>query len=396
MRIFYSTFTLVFLFILMGASYAQVKFSGSYRGSAYLFEDLNNETQTDFYNNFRFRLGSKKNPGLYLNTYFRLVRRGASSDWDDRFYNLYLHWKLADQPVYFNLGRQFLYNGVINGTVDGVLMALKPSDKSVIKLVAGVQAPYLREFKTTKWNEGNAVGGYFSYKFSQILNANISYYQVFKNDVRIWQLTGAAFNGIIVPDFYYQAQLDYNINDEKMQTIRARLTYYYNKWSFSGEYNSQKPRIYEDSYFRIFEVETFNQIRSAVTYQLSKIQLGLQYLFTSYDEGESTNQIILTTGNRWGLIGLLYQSGFGGDNFGLYGDIRYEFIPKLTAKLYGSYYNYQLHTTEITQDASAFSAGLIYHPIRPLGLWAEVQQSANPVYKNDVRGLFRVEYNFRY
>ena len=377
--------TLVFEFSL----YAQVKYSGSYMGSAYVYENINAETRGDYYHNFQFRIAPENYTNLHLNSYFRFARRGDPAKWGDKLFNTYLHWAPRNKPVYFRAGRQFFYNGVINTTADAFLISVIPSRKLIIKAMGGMAAPYSREFKVQSWDEGGLFGGYLSYRFSELIKADLSYFDRQRDSEKIWQLMGAALSGIFVPQFYYQLQFDYNFKTKSYQGIRGRLSYYYDKWVFSGEYNDQKPRIYEDSYFRIFDVRAYRQFRGMVTYELSIVQVGLQYLYTAYEE-DNTNQLIFTIGKNWGHIGLLYQNGFGGDNFGLFGNVLWEFVPTLTAKLYASYYNYQFHTTEITDDATAFSAGLIYQPITLLALHGELQQSINKIYKNDVRGLFRI------
>lgn len=70
-------------------------------------------------------------------------------------------------------------------------------------------------------------------------------------------------------------------------------------------------------------------------------------------------------------------------------------MSNLTLKLYGSYNNYQRHLVEISEDAIAFSGGVDFRPWEFLSLMADVEQSSNSFYDNDVRGLFRMLYWFR-
>ena len=171
------------------------------------------------------------------------------------------------------------------------------------------------------------------------------------------------------------------------------MSYYHDRWALWGEYNSQKPRVFEDSYFTIFNIEAYDQARAGITYQLQQYQFGMQYLYTNHFV-DQTNQVIATAGNRWGLLGFVFQEGFGGENLGFYGDIRYPVIPQLTIKLYGSYYNFERQTTVISEEATSFSGGFDYRVIETLSLQAEVQQSINSLYDDDWRGLFRVLFHF--
>ena len=104
-----------FVFILLLLSipvYGQLKYSGAYMGSAYTFENQPEDTRWDYYNNFQLRAALESYSNLYLNTYFRIAFRGEPRKTDDRFFNLYLHWKPKNQNFYFRLGRQFIYYGV--------------------------------------------------------------------------------------------------------------------------------------------------------------------------------------------------------------------------------------------------------------------------------------------
>ncbi len=382
---------LLFFLLTIQLSFAQIRFSGSLQSSVYSFETPTAQ-QGNFYQGLQLKAFSQNNRDLYLNTYFRVAKLGKA-DWDEQLYNLYLNWKTAQKKLQFRLGRQFIYEGVINGTMDGLLVAIEPTQKLKVKVFAGLEAPFNRDFQTVN-SDSNAIGGYLSYRFSQSFNANLSYLRRERNDQIVWQVIGAALHGVYKKALYYQAQIDHNLESDEIQGMRYRLNYYYQNWSFSGEFNTQKPRIFEDSFFRIFEQEAFNQVRSGVTYQVNQYQLGLQYLLTSYEE-DQTHQLIANVGNRWGLIGVLFQDGYAGDNIGIYGDVRYPIIPELTIKLYSSYYNFQRHLVEIDENATAFSGGFDFRPVKFLSLQAEVQESINSFYDNDLRGLFRLFYFFK-
>jgi len=373
----------------------------------YAWENPAEQKLYDFYQGIQFKIAPANNPDLYLTTYMRFARQGdprlsgnqayqAGEDvysWDDRLYNMYLNWTTAQKKLSFRVGRQFVYQGVINGTLDGLMVSGKPTDKLTLKFFGGLQATPTRDFNLLEWDEGNVLGGYLAYQLPAQNKATLSYFQINRNEETVWQLLGASFTGVALQNLYYQAYYDHNLKSEEFQGMRYRLGYYWRQWSFSGEYNSQRPRIYEDSFFRVFSIKAYNQARGAVTYQLNRYQLGFQYIFTDIHYNES-NQYVATIGNPWGLIGLVLQTGDSGENLGAYGDIRYPVMPWLTLKLFGSYYNFERQTTELSEDAVAFSGGVIYRPFDFLSLEGELQQSANSLYDNDLRGLLRLNYFF--
>ncbi len=386
------TFSIVLFVCISFALQAQVRFSGSLQSSVYTFDTPTVE-QGNFYQGLQFKVFPAQHPGMYLNTYLRVAKQG-NADWDERVYNLYAHVNTSRDRLNFRLGRQFLYSGVINGTMDGLLVSAKPAKGLALKAFVGREAPFSRELKTVG-SDSSALGGYVSYRFGPGLKVDLSYFRRKRDDRTVWQLVGAAVHGVYQENLYYQAQLDHNLESDKIQGTRLRLSYYYQRWSLTGEYNFQKPRIFEDSFFRIFRQQEYQQFRGSVNYTAGAYQLGVQYLFTDH-EFDQTNQLILNAGNQWGLLGLVVQSGYAGDNLGVYGDVRYPLIPNLlTLKLYASHYNFQRHLVEIDEDATAFSGGIDFRPWRYLSLQAEIQESRNTFYENDVRALFRVFYFFR-
>lgn len=394
--------------------FSQVRYSGYLQSSLYAWENPAENKLYDFYQGIQLRLSPENNSNLYLTTYMRFARQGqqrlsgdkyyaADEDvysWDDRLYNLYLNWKTANNRVLFRVGRQFMYQGVINGTLDGLLVSAKATNNLTLKVFAGLEAPDNREIKLRKSDEGTAFGGYLSYRLPWQNKIDVSYFQKSRKVVKdntektepVWQLLGFAFTGQ-KKNLYYQAYYDHNLKTEEFQGMRYRLTYYWRRFSVMGEYNSQRPRLYEDSFFLVFKIDAYNQVRGGLTYDINRYQVGVQYIFTNIRYNES-NQFVVSLGNPWGMIGLVFQTGDSGKNVGAYGQVRYPVMEHLTARAYASYYNFERQTTVITEDAVGLSAGLEYRPIKLASLEAEVQQSDNSLYKSDTRGLFRLNIFF--
>ena len=110
------------------------------------------------------------------------------------------------------------------------------------------------------------------------------------------------------PRLLYNAELSYNLEKSEIQAGRLRLMYLIERWTVSAEYNNQKPRIYEDSYFNIFELVAFNQIRASASYRLGgRYSVGAAYLHTSFQEDETADALQLTVGGPWGMIGGVLQ-----------------------------------------------------------------------------------------
>jgi len=386
--------TLVVLAVWTVSAFAQTRVDGRLYSQLYAWENASANQQWDYYQGLQLRVAPSKQAGISLKTHFLVTRRGDPAAWHERFYNAYADWASSERTVQVRMGRQFIYSGVINGSVDGVMVRARPTSKWDLRLVGGTAVPYHRPLKVQSWEDGGTIGGYAAYQLADRTRIDLSLVSRTRQDEVVWRQLGTSLTGTFQKHFYYQLQLDYNLEKSEYQGVRGRLSYQVEKWILSGEYNTQKPRIYEDSFFNIFKLVAFNQTRLGVTRLFGKYQVGIYHLHTMYDEDESTDELMLTAGSSWGTVGVVYQTGFGGDNIGLYGEVRYEFVPGLTFTFHSSHYSYRRRSIAFNEEATAFSSGLQYRPVRALLLQAQVQESMNSFYDNNLRGLFRINYTF--
>ena len=387
--------TLLICTFFLSNIFAQVNVNGWLQSNLFVSENDQENQQWDFYQMFQFRIASKKYSDLYFNTLMRFAHRGDPAEWEEKAHNLYLNWGFA-KNYRVRVGRMFYYKGVINGTIDAGEFAATYGGKLRFNAVVGTETPFSRKFEIRNWDNGNVFGGFLSYRLPWNNTIDVSYFQKERFSELYWQLFGSTLRGYLGKYFNYYLRYDHNLLKSDYQHMRYRLTFNKIKWSLGVEYNAQQPRIYEDSYFSIFQVDAYRQIRAIGTYWVSNIELGLQYLYSMY-ERENDNRIIASLGTRkYGNFGIVYQSGFGGENFGYYADLRYEFMNNFVARLYNSYYNFERAFTSISQDALAFKVGLGYRWMNKLMLEGEIQQASNSYYKSDVRGLMRVTYLFQF
>ncbi|KAA3613152.1 MAG: hypothetical protein D8M58_12655 [Calditrichaeota bacterium] len=374
---------------------AQVNIRGNLSTSLYSFESAGNENNLNFYQGLYFKVTPENNPDFYFKSNLRLIKTSNPSEWNNKVYNSHIGWRTSLMKTELRLGRQFVYSGVISGTMDALYLSLSPVANLNMKFVGGVVAPFDRKPEVTQWDDGNVLGAYTSYRFDKALKTDISYFQKTRNEELYWQQAGASFSGTM-NQLFYRVKYDHNLLTSEYQAIRSNLTYYLDLWSFSAEYSSQRPRVYEDSFFSIFKIKAHNQIRVAATRNISEYQVGLQFINTSFEEGESSNQVLATLGNKWGILGLIYQGGYGGDNIGIYAEVKYQLLNNLKLNLHSSHYKYQRQSVQIDENATAFMAGLQYQMLKSLRLDLQLQESINNAYESDLRGLFRLNYSFKY
>jgi hypothetical protein len=131
-----------------------------------------------------------------------------------------------------------------------------------------------------------------------------------------------------------------------------------------------------------------------VSYDLGLLRAGVTHIFTSFaEDGETSNETLLTVSNAWGTVGAVLQNGYGGERLGLYADARVRVNKLLTLRARTSYLEYQRRSLALTEDATAFSAGFDLRPTQDLSFRIEAQQSQNRYLDSDFRLLARVSYS---
>jgi len=118
---------------------AQVKFSGMTQSSIYTWENFDEAQLIDYYQHINARVSLESYRDLYVKTYFRFGRTGDPAEWNERVYNAYLNFLSPCRKWDARLGRQFVYSGVMNGTVDGIMLNMRPIKHLLVKLLAGME-----------------------------------------------------------------------------------------------------------------------------------------------------------------------------------------------------------------------------------------------------------------
>lgn len=376
-------------------AYGQLRLDGNVYSFLYAWEHPVAERQWDYYQGLVLQVRPSQAAGVALKTNLRLARQGHPAEWTERVFSLYADWLAPNERFQARLGRQFLYRGVVNGSVDGLLLRAEPLRHLDVQAVGGVAVPFSRPFGVEPWADARVLGAYAAYRFDGDTRADLSYIQRHRGGEAVWQQAGATLGGTLVRDLHYFTEVEYNLLASGLQGLRLRLMYQPDRWSISGEYSRQKPHVFEDSFFNVFEVAGYDQLRGAVGYLLGRYHVSAQYLHTLFAAGEVGSEVILTVGRRrWGNVGVIYQTGFGGDNVGLYGNLDLPITEALRFRLRSSYYSYTRRTLSVGEEATALAAGFHLRPVPRLLLQAEVQQMANTFFEGDVRALLRVNYLF--
>ena len=197
---------LIWMMFLCGLTTAQVRYSGALQTSVYTFERPDAVQQGNFYQALNLKLFPATHPNLSLKTYLRVAKQG-NAGWDERMYHLTANWRDRQDRVSIAVGRQFLYQGVLNGTYDGFQFSVSPQKQLQAGVFFGVGVPYQRTMRIVS-SDSSAVGGFLKWRYSEQLSVDASYFKRVRNDNAIWHLAGLALHGKLYHSAYYQIQIE--------------------------------------------------------------------------------------------------------------------------------------------------------------------------------------------
>jgi hypothetical protein len=374
-----------------------MRFHGSARNSIYSFE--RQETHTRVYQFARMNL-SNPNGNVSFNTSLRMLTDSNQSlDSDQRFraYNLNIKFKkLFQDRVDFTLGRQFLHPGTVLGGLDGVFGQIKAARNIYVQLYTGIESHHLRQFDTYSTDENFVYGGLLEFKNIQSTNIELFSLQK-KNDIEtFWQLAGFNIDNYSVAETHFRIQAHYDLQNEHLHRLLLSANRHWtDKFMTSLRFKQQYPQIYANSYFTIFEPKAYAQYKLGATFEFTPgFYLNGQYQMVQFDDEDNANRFFLTVNNTNGSIGMLYESGYAGDQFGLMFDYAYEIFRNFIASVYIDYSKYRTEQVYEYDNQLANAARLSYRINRHLTVDVEYQWLKNRFKKSDSRFLNHISYRW--
>lgn len=388
--------SLLILLLSNGYLYG-IDFHGRVSNSVYSFEDT--KTRTRVYQFANFSLDVPEFANATLNTSFRaLTDLSQSLDSDQRFkaYNLNLKFDKLFNRVDVTLGRQFLHPGTVLGGLDGLYAKYYITKKMNLAAYGGVESNFQRSFEIYKFEDSFTAGGLFELNRTFGTNFQLFYLQKANEDDLFWQLTGLNVYNSLLKNSIFNLQAHYDILNERFHRLffMARQGLMDNRLAVSLNFKQQHPQIYANSYFTIFEAEPYNQYQLGLSYNLLKNYfVNAQYRMIQFDD-ETANQIFATVSNNSGSIGLLYESGYAGDQLSVIFDYAYSITPQLLASLNIDYSRYRTEKIYEFENQIANAVRLSYNFLKRWSVDLEYQWLTNRFKEQDSRILNHIHFRF--
>ena len=383
------------LFLAQGPAKALgLKFHGYAKNSIYSFES--DQQHTRIYQYARFSLSSQSG-NISLNSSMRaLTDTGEDLSSDQRFkmYSLRLNFRrLLHDRIRLTLGRQFLHPGTVLGALDGLNGTISIFKNLSIQFYGGVESHFQRSLKVYETQDSFVAGGVL--QLSRLFSSRLQVLYLRKsNDAgTFWHLGGLNFATSLLPKTRLRMQGHYDIENQRMHRILVSAR---NIWSedfqTTVEFKSQYPQVYANSFFTIFEPRAYDQYRLGADFRLfDSYYVSGQYQLVNFEDDQA-NRVFLTLQNANGSLGLIYESGYAGDQLGILFDYAYEWNDKLVASVYVDYSKYRTETIYEFENQLGNAVRLSYRMNRHLSVDLEYQWLTNKFKASDSRVLNHISY----
>jgi len=367
---------------------------------------------------------------LSLHTYLQGFNDFAgplSNDPTLRLYNLYFKWANIGNMADVSLGRQAVFAGVGNGTIDGGLASAKFLD-SRVKLTGYYGALPAERYEAKlidKIDKNYMAGGQLSASPVDFAQFSVSYVQKdIKPETYLGIRRDSLFNPYaveITPSATAEEYVSGDMSIEYKDLVSGYLRYDYDllldknsrfqfftrvkafqslnvkvlePLSLTLEYLQREPRLLFNSIFSVFAFNTLKEYDVGAEYGIgSDWQVFAKYGAVSYNDGDS-HQMTLGVNGDHVSVSITRDDGNGGELSAASLSLGYPFFEnKLTPTVMLSFAHYKLSEySNNLDDALSLSFGAVYRPVRVLSVDAQVQWIQNKIYNNDTRFFVRVSY----
>jgi hypothetical protein len=371
--------------------------------NSYQTEDLYTEEKTSYlraYQSFQFDLNQIGTKNLSFHTYFRSTTDFShknSTDPSTRIYNAYIDWKNIKKVLDLKLGRQFLYVGVGNGTMDGLRFDLKPRKYKVqLTGYVGFQLPEYQWTKVDSWNKSHIFGGELATTYLKNTRLALSYVRKMRGTGPEQHLIGTNVTHQHRQLTFF-SQFYYDLVNKKAQnfTLRGDGLGLFKKLCLSAEYQYRRPSIYSNSIFSVFKQDTYSILRFDGVYQpVKNFKFSSEYDLTLYESGNSS-RFRLGFEYAYVALGMYLRRGYGGESNGVYGRLVYTLHKNFAFSASADYGRYKIEEEqESKDDVFALASRVEWDAARNLKFAIELQDVRNNVKSYDLRLQGKASYRF--
>ena len=413
------------LLLILGAASAPAQLvNGRFTTSFYTFQRFDTVgTSRTYLRAYQSAQLSMAQNDFSIHAYLQGSVNGTNQFGDNgnvRFYNLYLRWANIGKAVDLNLGRQAVYAGVGNGTIDGLTARARIWNDQIT--VTGYGGATVNDGYTgirKDWHDNLNLGGQVVTTLVPGARIGLSYMNKREEADPYWTLRARDTTFTPVP--YYIAnesvarqlgsadaswwygdvvsvygRYDYDFNYSETSrgqgSIRVNVT---PAVALTGDYVYRKPQISFNSIFSAFTMNATSQVEGGVEYGFSPLLRAFGKLgVVSYTD---TTSMTWTFGFNTGYGSVSYSgsNGFAGalQSFSVMG--AYPCTGSIVVPSLGlTYTSYRLSAEDEKDNALAVLVGATVRPVRNFTFDVQGQWMKNRLYDRDMRLQVKLMYWF--
>jgi hypothetical protein len=411
-----------------GVTLAQAQLvNGRFKTSMYAWQQFDTVgSSTNFVRAFQTVQLSIAQGDFSLHTYLQGAAGGTNDIGRVRFYNLYLNWSNIANVVDLSLGRQAVYAGVANGSIDG-LRASARFWQDRIRVTGFAGATVNDDFTGIRKNihDNTSFGGQIVTTAVPDLRFGVSYLNRSRDRDPYWAIRTR--DTTFVPALYYIGNdspaeeyggADASYSYRSLFSVYGRYDYDFklsrtfrgqggarvnltDEVAVTADFIYRAPHVLYNSIFSVFPQNSVSEIEGGVEYAVTPTLRAFgKYAYVSYP---ADNDIAKEKNDRW-TIGLnsVYGSfsyagsdGYAGqlESVNLQGS--YPLLNRLVAPTLGvSYASYRLSADAPRDHALAVLLGVTVHPVNAFSVDVQGQWMTNSTYNRDMRLQVRLMYWF--
>lgn len=398
-------------------------FNGRLSSSIYFFERYNSQNVSQLfargfqtaYLNFNKDNYSLRTSINYENEFNKLETSNLPHF---QFYNLYFEARKLFGLATVKFGRQQILNGVAGGVFDGIAVDFKYSDYKLTSYYGGNTPSYYQFKITDNLKEDNIYGGDFSATFLNDLTVGISYINKnFKPQEYFAARLDEALNPILIlirkNSTQYQlgsAKISYDL--EKFFSANAKFEYDFNykktsKIEFAGEfikienlsldvyYLNRKSKVAYNSIFSVFDYSNTQEYEFGAGYKLNDwLTISGKFANVKYTD-EQSQRVSASAVSKYGTLSFRKTFGYAGELDAVSIFSGYSFCDgKISPSIGISLTKFKLSQDSDSQNLTSLMLGLNWRTLRDLSFDFQGHYLNSPIYKNDFRFLFKINYWF--
>ena len=337
-----------------------------------------------------------------------------------KIYNVYFNWKNIYDIIDLSVGRHSVYAGVGHGLIDGGTVKMKLFENRVAATVygGGNVNPDLEAEVTKRIKDNYLVGAQVISTIIPDMRIGLSYMNRHRERISYTatrpdsiglpvqrlievaspseQYAGAdvSYSLKSLARFYGRYEHDLNMMKVSRAQFGARV-YMTKEIAVTGDYIYRQPRISYNSIFQVFNQSSNSEIEGGLEYSYSPmIHLFGKFASVQYS-GDNSQRYTLGLNVEYGSLVYSGNTGYAGELNSLSAQLMYPLFDNVLTPTIGiSRSSYKMAKQSDRLDTFTGLFGATVRPSQSFSLDSQIQWMNNPVYKNDVRFLIKINYLF--